>query len=334
MDPINIVPNGPSCIPVTNKAFTSHLLRTINYAYSIKNESTFPGPQPVSIEKKDLEKFNKYEYNITLKLDGTRFLLYFMTDRHQNKQAILINRALNLFFVSIRCDNSLYDGTLLDGELIEIDSKWVLSIHDGLSLCGNKISKNTHEERINDIRFCTESFIENHNQNTFKIETKKFYKFSDFQPFIKDYHDSINRNNCDGIIFMPNKLPVVSGTQYSMFKWKPSNKHTFDFEIHEKDNDFIIKVYHLNNLIDFANVLGNTDEGKEFIQKTKLLDNYKNECIVECYFNIDKQNFTPFLIRTDKTHPNSLRTIERTLFNIQENIQLDDFLNVISNNTM
>mgnify|MGYP003331462792 CR=1 FL=1 len=63
-------------------------------------------------------------------------------------------------------------------------------------------------------------------------------------------------------------------------------------------------------------------KGKCFIQ----LDNYKNGCILECKFKND--NFDPFLIRTDKTHPNSLRTIERTLFNISENIQIEDFISI------
>ena len=132
----------------------------------------------------------------------------------------------------------------------------------------------------------------------------------------------------DGIIFMPNKLPVVSGTQYSMFKWKPPNKHTFDFQIMENGKNLIAKVYHLNKLIDFANIDSDNKNGKEFIDKLMLLDNYKDDSIVECNFDNSKQNFIPILIRTDKTHPNSLRTIERTLFNINENILIDDFKNI------
>ena len=35
-------------------------------------------------------------------------------------------------------------------------------------------------------------------------------------------------------------------------------------------------------------------------------------------------------IRTDKNHPNSLRTIERTLFNVNENIAIQDFTDLIN----
>ena len=70
----------------------------------------------------------------------------------------------------------------------------------------------------------------------------------------------------------------------------------------------------------------NVELGKKFIEKTKTLEGYKNECIVECTFNNETSNFEPILIRTDKTHPNSMRTIERTLFNINENIKISDFM--------
>ena len=46
---------------------------------------------------------------------------------------------------------------------------------------------------------------------------------------------------------------------------------------------------------------------------------------VKALFNKETQNFTPLLIRTDKNYPNSLRTVERTLFNAHENITLEEF---------
>ena len=332
MEFTNIVPNGPYASSINNKQFLQYLIRTINFSYNIKTlDNIFPAPQPVSIEKKDFDKLKKFDYNITLKFDGTRFLIFFMYDKHKNKQIILINRALNFYKINIDCEDSLFEGTgtLLDGELINYNNEWIFYIHDGLILCGNKINKENHCNRINNIKCCLESFINNDNTtNTFKIKTKVFYKFENLNDFINDMYNNDKQPKQDGIIFMPNKLPVVSGTQYSMFKWKPPNKHTFDFQIMENGKNLIAKVYHLNKLIDFANIDSDNKNGKEFIDKLMLLDNYKDDSIVECNFDNSKQNFIPILIRTDKTHPNSLRTIERTLFNINENILIDDFKNI------
>ena len=58
---------------------------------------------------------------------------------------------------------------------------------------------------------------------------------------------------------------------------------------------------------------------------TKVLPNFSNNCILECLFNKDEQNFSPILVRTDKEHANSLRTVERTLFNASENILIEEF---------
>jgi hypothetical protein len=324
----DIIPNGPKGQPIKNKAFINYLTKCITLHYSVKGEQYFPGPQPVSIEKKDFEKFVKYKYNIGLKLDGVRFLMYFIRDKNNTTQCILVNRALQYYIINIDTDeDAIYNETLLDGELLynKTTSKWDFSIHDAVILCGNKINKQSHSQRLMDTKCCIDSFIENKDSNTVNILIKEFHMFSDITNFIDNVYTNVNS---DGIIFMPENLPVISGTQYSMFKWKPPDKHTFDFLITEVEDNFEVHVYHLNKMVVFAKIHNNIKEGNEFIQNTKNLDNYKNECILECNFDKSINNFKPLLIRTDKTHPNSLRTIERTLFNINENITLNDYKNI------
>lgn len=316
-----VVPNGPRCYQITNKQFINYLTKTINFNYNIKSNVNFPAPQPVSIEKKDFEKLKKYEYNVSLKLDGTRFLMLFIKDKLGKNQCILVNRALKFFNLEVECEENMYTGTLLDGELMEENTNWTFYIHDALVLCGNKISKLEYSTRMMDAKCCIESFI-NNNNSQITIKTKDFCKLNEIDKLF------VNNIKNDGVIFMPENLPVIAGTQYSMLKWKPSDKHTFDFLVIENGDNFKVQVYHLNELIDFANIYSNNENGKLFIDNTKALNNYSDKCIVECLFDSEKENFTPVLIRTDKTHPNSLRTIERTLFNINENIKLEDLKNL------
>lgn len=326
--------NSPIGFPIKNKQFINYLIKSININYNVKgNDLTFPAPQPVSIEKKDFSKLKQYKYYTSLKLDGVRFLMYFLKDRNCVNQCIIVNRALNFFNVLIDAEDTIYNGTLLDGEIIfnKETNKWDFVIHDALIICGNKINKLPHSTRLNDTECCINSFInKSSTSNTLNIEVKKFYNFDDFDTFINEVYN--NSNNNDGIIFMPEKLPVISGTQYSMLKWKPENKHTFDFLIKESEIGLEAHVYHLNNIKIFAKIHKNTEEGKIFVDKLKSFENYANECIVECGFDNNKNNFYPILIRTDKNHPNSLRTIERTLFNISENIQIKDFMEIFNEN--
>lgn len=327
------VSNSPKGEQINNKNFITYLTKSINFLYSIKgNDLTFPAPQPASIEKKNFNKLKQYKYYTSLKLDGVRFLMYFIKDKNKNNKCIIVNRALNFFTISINAEDIIYNGTLFDGEVIydTLNNKWDFVIHDAVILCGNKINKLSHSRRLNDTLCCIETCINYTDKCTLNIVVKKFYPFENFSDFIENvYHKSINN---DGIIFMPENLPVISGTQYSMLKWKPENKHTFDFLFKETNFGLEANVFHMVKLKTFANIYKNTEEGKEFIDKIKSLNNYTEECIVECKFDKSKNNFIPILVRTDKTHPNSMRTIERTLFNISENIQIEDFMNILIEN--
>ena len=325
------IKNSPKGFLIKNKSFINYLTKTINLNYQIKgNDLTFPAPQPVSLERKDFEKLQKYQYSVSVKLDGIRFLLYFIRDKNERNQCILINRALNFYSVYLDVEQSMFNGTLLDGELIYNNqyNRWDFSVHDAIILSGNKVNKLPHSVRLTDTRLCLNTFVNYYNENNvFNIYVKYFYSFENFEIFKKEVFDQSENN--DGIIFMPENLPVISGTQYSMLKWKPEKKHTFDFLVKESDIGLEAYVFHMSNLKLFANIHKKTTEGKTFIDSCKELNNYKDECIVECTFDKNINNFNPILIRTDKTHPNSLRTIERTLFNINENIQLEEFVELL-----
>ena len=325
MNDQNILNEIHSVKCIETSSFTNYILKNLSFFYNIKGDSIFPGAQPVSIEKKDNSKLSSYPYNIGCKYDGTRFILYLLNDKNNNNRNILINRALQFFDVDIHFENNVYNNTILDGELVKIkENDYIFYIHDAVVLCGSRINKNTHLSRLSDTEFCVNSYFNKIANNSFNIIVKKFYKIENFNKFIKDYYEP-EINYVDGLIFMPDSLPVITGTQYSLLKWKQNDKHTFDFLIKEKDKSLIVEVFYLGKFIEFAKIHYDKIEGKEFIEKTKSLPNYKNGCILECNYDTTKQNFIPLFIRTDKTHPNSLRTIERTLFNINENIMLDDF---------
>lgn len=316
----------PSAQKITNPNFINYLTRNILYHWNYKGEAQFPCPQPVSIERKDFDKLKIYEYFVGVKNDGVRYIMFFTTDKTNRKLCILCDRSLNFYTVDIVGDDSIYNGTLFDGELVRNGDNYSYIIYDSVYMCGNRVNKNNFASRLAEIDCCVKTLIDPIKTNVVSIETKTFYKLTDFVNFLDDYE---NHKNKDGIIFMPNNLPVLNGTQFSMFKWKPSDKHTVDFLIKEETNkDLSAYVYHQQKITKFANIKYSSESGKDFIDKYHQLDNKKNDCILECLFVKENQNFSPILVRTDKNYPNSLRTIERTLFNAEENIQLSEFTNI------
>jgi mRNA guanylyltransferase len=320
---------------INDKSFTSYITKFITLNYGSRDEKlTFPAPQPASIEKKDFTKLIQYKYFTGIKLDGVRFLMVFIKNKNGENNCIIVNRAMKFYSITVNADENIYNGTILDGEIIKSgngndlgNGNYTFVIHDALILCGNKINKKTHSDRLCETKYCIDSFVMSNVNNTLDIVIKDFYPFEEFEDFIENVYNKSSNN--DGIIFMPENLPVISGTQYSMLKWKPKNKHTFDFMIKEVDLGLEANVFHMGNLKLFANIHKNTENGKVFIENTQKLDSYKNECIVECTFDKTTNNFTPILVREDKTHPNGLRTIERTLFNITENVEIKDFIELL-----
>lgn len=313
-------------VKITNPSFINYLTRNIMYNWNYRGEPQFPCPQPVSIERKDFDKLKKYEYFVGVKNDGVRYIMFFTTDKTNRKLCILCDRSLNFYTIDIKADASIYDGTLFDGELVNDNGSYKFIIYDSVLMCGNRVNKNNFASRLAEIDCCVKTLLSPFKTNLITIETKTFYKLDDFLIFLEEYE---NNKYKDGVIFMPNNLPVLNGTNFSMFKWKPSDKHTVDFLIKEdSEKDLSAYVYHQQTLTKFANIKYNTPMGKKFIDKYHTLEHKKSDCILECLFVKKDGNFSPVLVRTDKNYPNSLRTVECTLFNAEENIQLSEFTNI------
>ena len=316
----------PTNQQITNPNFIKYLTKQVTFMWNYRGAPQFPCPQPVSIESKNFHKLKEYEYFVGVKNDGLRYIMFFIIDKNDKKLCILCDRSLNFYTLDIQVEDSMYNGTFFDGEMVKSGDTYTYVIYDAVSLCGNRINSNPFESRLAEIDCCVKTLIDPFKTNCISITTKTFYKISNFKEFLIEEYK--NNDKIDGIVFMPNKLPVLTGTQFSLFKWKPADKHTVDFLIKTNGKDLEAYVYHQQELNKFANILYSQPEGKEFIDQFHKLEHKCNDCILECLFNKKFQNFTPVLVRTDKNYPNSLRTVERTLFNAEENITLDEFENI------
>ena len=116
-----------------------------------------------------------------------------------------------------------------------------------------------------------------------------------------------------------------------LFKWKPRNLHTFDFKVEERGNDIIAQVNEKGELTDYASVSKDTEVGKMFYNALKKLKEYSSGSIVECDYNEVTECYDPVLVRTDKTHPNGIFTVDKTLLNIRQNITIEELVNLSKN---
>lgn len=268
----------------------------------------FPGPQPISIERRHFHLLRKHPYVVCEKSDGVRYALV-TTVFESRKVTCLVNRALDVFTLKLNTPKSANLGTVLDGELV--DTQFI--VYDAIYVSGVDIKKLPLDQRLHHANYFI-SGIMHSKTDVLRVKLKQFYPFSQFRRFVQEVLPSLTYKT-DGFIFTPVNLPIRIGTHEDMFKWKERDKNTIDFqakwcEVQNRWNLFI------------------QEKGVLYYETDTVTDvPLAENCIVECQYMCDDEPmwWKPIHVRTDKKHPNNKRTFYKTLKNISENIQLHEF---------
>lgn len=182
----------------------------------------FPGPQPVSIERKHFKLLTRNRYLVCEKTDGTRhFLISFMIGN--KKVCALVDR---LFSYTLYNGITVPKDTLLDGELLGD----TFIVHDAVCIGGKDLKKMNLLERLDAARDMIRKVVP---VTHLTIYLKKMVPLSEIRQVRQDY-------TTDGLIFTPIDEPIRMGTHLTLFKWKPLEKITIDFWV-TKQRDFYIQ---------------------------------------------------------------------------------------------
>ena len=205
----------------------------------------FPGPQPVSIEKKHIKILSEKQYVVCEKTDGVRHFLVCFTDSQNRKICALVNRSFEYTLYPLTVPRD----TLLDGELI--DDKFI--VHDAVIIQGEDLRNKNLHERLGKVKALVKIIV----PSKIRVICKNMIPYSDTKTLVLG-------EKTDGCIFTPIDEPIRMGTHRTMFKWKPREKITIDFLIKDS-GEFCIQ--HEGRLLS--------------VQKTKT----DFTGIVECYFD-------------------------------------------------
>ena len=208
------------------------LKKQIRRLFKEKNsESSFPGAQPISLEKKNLEAIRNNNYLAGAKLDGERFLL-FVTQACGKNLTLLIDRTFTFYLINQKWThkNAYIKGILVDGELLLKDGISAYLVHDVCLVEGQNVMEKDFSLRLKIFKTFLKAkrWDSSSKKNSFSIDLKPFYKISDLNRLAKT--ESFQKHS-DGIVFYPVDEPVQRRTQFSLFKWKPPGYHTIDFKI-------------------------------------------------------------------------------------------------------
>tara|TARA_Y100000389_G_scaffold160665_1_gene162900 strand:+ start:7346 stop:8218 length:873 start_codon:yes stop_codon:yes gene_type:complete len=287
-------------------------------AWGTVGKNIFPGSQPISIEYRHFNILKSNQYVVCEKTDGVRFMMLVFIYNNK-KQCVFINRALDMYTYPLNFKMDVYKGSILEGEMYGD----VFMIYDILLSCGETVSNCDFLTRLKSIEK-NMKMLTCLKYDPIKLKIKTFHIMNEYRQFLEEYLPTVTET-IDGLIFTPVNDTVKKGTHETMFKWKPRDKNTIDFQVKRGTDAWRLYVQERGKLIyeseiPYAMVPENTRTWME------------EDAIIECQymFNDTPMWWKPVNRRYDKTFPNSRRTFYRTLVNIKEDISITDFLECMS----
>ena len=300
---------------IVDEEYKKQVVFLLNNNWTGRTDYYFPVQTSINLERSHFTKLKDYNYMYAKKntVDTRRGVLFTFINSRAENVSIVILKDFTMYNVYINCYHEYFYGSIFDISFTQEN----ITICDVFMTGGNKVNAYSYIDRMSEAEY----FVNNTVESEPKLNTMKyFHSISE----ISDQNFEIEE-----LFMIPNNLPITTGINYSCFKWKPADKHTFNL-LFEDDEFGDIDVYTTNfkKLKHFAKIRNNTPEGMEYIKTIKSLENYKSGCIIEV--NVDTCNDKMNIIKVDddKTIPTTIRAIEKILYIKKENITLEDIINL------
>lgn len=263
------------------------------------NGRRFPGPNPCSIEKQNFPTIQQHKYKICEKTDGYRTLLIAsMFEGHH--VVALVTRAWDVYIIPMHhCPRQWYQGTVLDGELLHMGEEWVWLGFDAVVVAGIPVFREPLEDRLDAAKRSMRWY--SHRPGEVRLCMKPYFDTVDQYTQYKEMTD----HAIDGVILTPATLGIRMGRHPSLFKLKSTGSHTVDFLY--KDEGLHVFDPTQKNHVCIANMTVDIPPGS----------------IIECSYTASN-TWRFHHIRHDKSTANDMLTYQKTLLNIEENLQLQD----------
>ncbi|KAI5192441.1 mRNA guanylyltransferase [Nematocida sp. AWRm77] len=329
------------------------LLREICEILGVTHATEFPGAQPVTMERTDLESLKTEDYFVCEKSDGVRALL-FAKPVNGKTYTFLIDRTCTFLRVPAPLHSS--GPMLFDGEIIAEKNKTLrFLIFDMAIYNGKNIAQETLHARLN----AASRFLYDNRQwqkaqggkSTAPLELtiKAMHKSYGLGEVYRKIIPELSHEN-DGLVFTCVNHPYQVGTCRAYLKWKPPHLNSIDFKLQKiksmegfyrltvqlgMDREVEFGTYWVDPeaeaLEENAPKEGQEKEASHYTEEIDYANlngkigefGYKQEeYTVDPYtFDMEKGRWTLLRIRTDKNTANGYRTAVSIVRSIEENFE-------------
>lgn len=320
----------------------------------------FPGAQPVSFTKESLDTLVKEDYYVCEKSDGIRFLMY-CTETDDGREAVFLIDRKNSYYSIPRLHFPLpndttckefHKATILDGELVLdiIDGRkqLVFLTFDMLMYQGTDIRHRDLAARLGRLK---DQFLRPmnkflkanphiRNRFPFQMEFKYMQLSYGIQMMYKEIIPNLHHGN-DGLIFTSLSAKYTSGTDHTLFKWKPAEENSVDFKLsmtfkrlpdgsedYETTPLFELFAYHGDSRREDYRFYAEMYVDQSDMERIKQEGDRRgglNNAIVECH--LDAQGRWRFMrLRDDKLHGNHISVIAKVLISIEDGVTMSQLL--------
>ncbi|KAF2277011.1 mRNA-capping enzyme subunit alpha [Westerdykella ornata] len=237
-----------------------HGLREQVATLLMRDNTRFPGAQPVSFARHHIEELQRTEYFLCEKTDGIRCLLflYFLEDAAGNFQPLtfLIDRKNNYYevqppfrFPHYRfpndADKYLFS-TILDGELVhdrvpgQPKPRLIFYVFDALVIDGQRVTDRPLDKRLGYMRdqvfkphahwLARNNGVPLGGTEPFRVKEKQMFPPYSIRDMFEVILPKLPHGN-DGLVFTCKTTPYRFGTDPHILKWKPPHENTIDFKL-------------------------------------------------------------------------------------------------------
>ena len=300
-------------------------------------KGSFPGSQPVSLDRQNIELLSQRPYRVTWKADGTRYLMLILKEEEvyfiDRENIVFITD--KFFFPRRKNPDEHICNTLVDGELVkdkegdQIHPRFL--IYDIVKFEGQDVGKTDLDRRL----LCIDKEIIkprnvgmqsgkiDKSREPFSIRKKDFYP-AEQSGWVLDKLIPKIPHETDGLILQPLLDAYIPGTCPVVMKWKPPNLNSVDFLLNIVT---LQSVGCLREKIGYLYVQG-YDQPFSKIKLNPELKHYDKR-IIECTW--DEMQWKFLRVREDKTYPNAVKTATSVCESIKNPVTKENLTEYINN---